>query len=190
MIGVDRREPHDGGVFGEGHGLGPLPDHPPQFVDRQIDVVEREDHGAKEPVGGRGAPLVEQIVVVGAQAGVPEVPVRDVQVEAVPGEPCVVGEAELSPHAVDIHVGDVGNRVVAAGSDLIEAGRAGGRWESLHRQALQWAARAHGDVDQLVLEEPGLATVSGIDDTRTSILEALRYPVHPQVRRLDHVVVG
>ena len=55
---------------------------------------------------GAVAPLVEQIVVVGAQALVPEVPVRDVQVEAVPGEPCVVGEAELSPHAVDIHVGD------------------------------------------------------------------------------------
>jgi hypothetical protein len=97
----------------------------------------------------------------------------------VAGEPRVVGEAQLSPHAVDVHVRDAGNRVVATGPDLIEAGRAGGGRESLHRQALQWATRAHGYRDQLVLEQPGLAAVPGIDDPRASVLAALRQPVDP-----------
>ena len=189
VIGVYRWEPHDGGVLGEGHGLGPLLDHPGQFGDGQGDVVQREDHGAEQPVGGGGAPLVEQVVVVRAQAGVPEFFVRDVQIEAMPGEARVVGEAELPPHTVDIHVGHAGHRVVAAGPDLVEAGRAGGRREPLHRQSVQRAARAHRDVDQLVFEEPGLAAVPGIHDARAALLVALRHPVHPQVCGLDHVVV-
>ena len=170
--------------------LAPLSITRVEFGDGQADVVEREDDRAEEPVGGGGAPLVEQVVVVGAQAGVPEVPVRDVQVEAVAGEACVVGEAELSPHAVDVHVGYPGNRVVAAGPDLIEAGRAGGGGNPCTGRPSKRATRAHGYVDQLVLEEPGLAAVPGIDDPGAAVLEAFGHPIHPQMRRLDHVIVG
>ena len=105
------------------------------------------------------------------------------------GEARVVREAELAPHPVDVHVLDALDGVVATGTHLVEAGRAGrGRVAGLV-EAGQRPARAHRDVGELVLVEPRLAPVD-LDDARAAVAVLRRHPVDPQMPGLDQVVVG
>ena len=169
--------------------LAPFGEDTLELGDGCLDVVQREDDCAERPRRCRRAPLVEQIVVVGAEAGEPELGVGDAQVEAVAGEAREVGEAELPPHAVDVHVLDPLHRVVTAGPDLVEARGAGrGRIPGLVEPG-EGPARPHRDVGELALPAPRLPTVD-LDDPGAAGAEPGGHPVDPEVRRLDDVVVG
>src|SRR5439155_9357053 len=117
------------------------------------------------------------------------VEIADVQVETVTGEPGVVGKRELAPHTVEVHVLEPRDRVVAARPDLVEPGGAGSGREPGLGEPLQGSTRAHRDVGQLVFVRPCLAAVD-LDDAGAAVAERRRHPIDPQVRRLDHVVVG
>ena len=135
------------------------------------------------------APLVEQVVVVDLQAGESEVGVVHAEVEAVAGEAGEVGEAQLSPDAVDVHVGESRDRVVATGADLVEAGGARRGRVAGFVEPRQRAARPHGDVGELALPRPRLAAVD-LDDARAVVAELRGHAIDPEVGRLDQVVVG
>ena len=128
VLRVHRRQAQHGRVLGERDRLGALGEHPFELGDGGVDVVQRQDRGAEEAGRFGRAPLVEQEVVVGLEAGEPELGVVHAEVEAVAGEAGEVGEAQLAPHAVDVHVLDPRDGVVATGADLVEPGGAGRRW--------------------------------------------------------------
>ena len=94
------------------------------------------------------------------------------------GEPGVVWEAQLRVDAVDVHVVQPLNRVVATRPDLVEVGRAGEGRVTVFRMTLEGSARSHRDVGDLVVVDPRLAAVE-LGDAGAAVSVFRRHAVDP-----------
>jgi len=134
--------------------------------------------------GGVGAPLVEDEVVVGADAQLRKVLVLG-GVKRAAGEAAEIWEAQLGPRALDVHVLDAVLDVVAAGKHVVIAAR-------VHPEVARVLAR-HGVEGKvaglLALVEPGVVAVGQLHDARSHLRVLGGHPVQPHARVLDDVVV-
>ena len=134
--------------------------------------------------GGVGAPLVEDEVVVGADAELREVLVLGGEKRAA-GEAAEVREAQLGPDALDVHVLDAVGDVVTPGQHVVVAAR-------VHAEVARVLARhrVEGEVAGLLaLIEPGVVAVGELHDARRDVVVLRGQPVKPHPGVLDDMVI-
>ena len=201
VAGVDARQVEVGRELAEGdgaHAAGRVATH---VLGRELGIPERDQRQRQQPAAARAAPLVDHPVVVGLDAGQPEVAILGPE-EQLAAEPGQVREAELGLDPVEVHVGQAGRRLPATGAhvvvghglelDLVR--RVAGRGDrALHRDQLVLEAPP-GDVGPLgagLLDVGRAAELRGarrmVLDPRAALLEAGRKARRPGVRRFDDV---
>ena len=122
---VDGGQAEQVGCLGERDGAEVECGQPLDLGDREVDVPQRHDaHGDEAPVGA-GAPLLDDEVVVGPDAGQGQVLVLR-EGEGLPAEADEhVGVADRRLDARGVHVGQPGGRVVEALAHVVVGDRAG-----------------------------------------------------------------
>ena len=159
-----------GGAFDLGH--------------RRVDVPERHHHQRDLALGGVGAPLIDDEVVVGADAQLREVLVLGL-VEGAAGESTEVREAQLGPHAFDIHVLDAVGDVMTPRQHVVVAA-----WVHAEFPGVLACDGVQGKVTGLTpFVKPGVVAVGKLHDARRDVLVLGGQPVKPDAGMFDDVIV-
>ena len=167
----------------EGEALGTLVGRAVDLVNHQIDIPPRHDHQRNLTIRVRGAPLIDDEVVVRLNARQCELLVHG---EGRAGEARHVREVQLCVHTLDVHVLDALFDVMAAIAHVVVG------------------ARVHGDVflgatcncverkvaGLLAFEAPVVAVDCIANEVRAGFLELLRKAVLPNIGVLDHVIIN
>src|SRR6202012_455325 len=154
------------------------------FGDRGPNVPERNHHQRDLTFGSVAAPFVKDEVVVCADAELREVLVLGLM-KCAAGEPAEVREAQLRPHALDIHVLDAVGDVVTPGQHVVVAAR-------VHPEVAWMLARngIEGKVARLTaFIKPGVVAVGQLDDSRRHVGVLSGYAVEPNPGVLDDMVI-
>ena len=201
---VHRGQAEEGRDLAEAHGPHPPPGVAPHLVGGQLGVPQGDEGERDQPAPGLGpAPLLDHPVVVGLHAEQGELLVLGFG-EGLAAEAREGREAERRLEVVGVHVLEPGRDLVGAGTHVLVgdalhghlvAGHADGRVDAEQR-ALQVlvvppvgrGALGAGLDGELAADEGDLAH-RGPDDPRADVVVLRREPVHPDVGRLDHVVV-
>ena len=177
----------------------------PDLVDGGVDVPERDDGERDEAPTRVAAPLLDHPVVVGLDAGQPELLVGAFE-ERLAAEPRQGREAHRRFDPAHVHVGETRHRVVATRAHVVVGDRRerhllfrvpDGRDHPLvrvHEVFVEPAVDLRGRVVVEVLDVAGGTDVVDLADTAPHDLGAAvavlrRQPALPDVRGLDHVVV-
>ncbi len=177
-------EPDHVGPFGHRDAGEPALGVAVDLGDRGVGVAQERDAERDDAGGMRGVPLLEQPVVPGSDARLPELGVLCVEEDAAAEPGDHRREVHRRPHAVEVHVAHAGVDVVATRSHLVEAER------FLLLGGLPPGDRVHPDLRELLLLElPDLQTLGSVGDARRPVLEVLRQATLEGVRGFDDVVV-
>ena len=184
MVGVERRQAEFVRRLDERNRLRALGGGAFDLGHRRVDVPERHHHQRDLALGGIGTPLVEDEVVVGADAQLREVLVLG-GVKRAAGESAEVREAQLGPGALDVHVLDAVGDVMTPRQHVVVAA-----W--VHAEVARVLARhrVESKVARLLpFVEPGVVAVGELHDARRHVLVLRGQPVKPNARVLDDMVV-
>ena len=155
-----------------------------QRVDRGVDADRRHLREPDEPGRVGRAELFEQEVVVRLDAGEQEVVV--VVAEEV-AHRALGREQDLGPHAVDVHVLEALDAVVATGARLFVGDAEPAELVVRHTRRGDEPDRVGVAADG---REPGVAAHGVLHELRRLVLVLLGQPVRPDVGRLEDVAVG
>ena len=160
-----------GGAFDLGH--------------RRVDVPERHHHQWDLALGGVGTPLVEDEVVVGADAQLRELLVLG-GVKRAAGEAAEVREAQLGPGALEVHVLDAVSDVMTSRQHVVVAA-----WIHAKVARVLTRHRVESKVARLPpFVKPGVVAVGELHNARRDLLVLRGQPVKPHAGMFDDVVVN
>ncbi len=203
---VQRGQAELGGDLAERHGGDAAGRVAAQFSDGQVHVPQRDDLQRDQPPVALPGPLLDHPVVVGPDAGQPEVLVLGLG-EGLPAEPGEGGEGQRTLDSVDVHVRQPLDRVVAAWAHLVVGDGRGRHLVTIeaHRGQVALVRDDQIAVDPAVrlgsvvvpvelvrrataIAHPGQAATLDVGLVGV-VLELLRQPPIEQMRRFDDVVV-
>jgi len=181
MLGTQHR-----GVLAEGDGvesaLGILVDH----LGAQLGIQQPWQLAGDDPFGVRACPDIQVPVVPSANRGQRQLSIAGHQLQPLAGEPGQEGrEVQRRVDAVQIHVSDALVNIPSAPAHFVETDR--------FEAVLGDGSPDHGvetDVGQfLIVVDPCLSTVVGVDDVRCPVGELAREAAGKGVWGFDDVVV-
>ena len=186
VAGVDARQSEHRRVLAERDGveatLGVLADH----LRAEFGVQQPGQLARNDPAGIRPGPHVEVPVVPGAHRGQRQVAILGHLLQSLAGEARQErGKVQRRVDAVEVHVLDALVDIPGAPAHFVEADR----FEAVLRHR-PTDDGVEADIRQLlIVVDPGLAAVVGVDDFRRAVGEPLRQTAGERVRRFDDVIV-